>query len=578
MYDLHLAKMAAFKFNVCLSLIILIIYVYTDEVVSQFTTEPVPEPEPEPTAMYKPEPEYPYGEPEKSTPEPESEDPANEIFAEPVPVWADAFPKWKAAWEIHIYGMGILFALLAIYSLVSMIRLRKKRLLSRGYFVALNLMMFTMGLDRAVYLLIDAYNHKEIWPPPVAYMLIGLGFPCLTSAFSILFLALLQSTQTRLVPPKIQQPKFLAIVITIHFTVSLASDIIVGLVGNAQALLLVCQSAFLIWGISLSISYLIIFRRLYKSSVRQFREVTRLSISRRSMQLKGVAPYMKKPQNRWGNAIKVTVVTSVMGLVTAALQIYGASVVYGPFATEIPKAWPWWSYQFIFRVCEFIMCALMSFVATQPFRYTSDGREKPCTFPFIRYIRILFCGCNKADHEINDDGEDDMWNNTNMFESAQLDSEGNPINANAVSVGLDPLESDNLTLNGTSKTQTKDFTHSPPGSPSSMSPIMDMEYNQNTNNEKQKTIKFDMDEQKNNQTKDGSETVSTNGQIDGNVNKNNSAESSPRNMCKEEIQESIASDKLLMSTNVEGHKPNIQVGKQDESAEHLLNEATKETV
>ncbi|XP_072025724.1 uncharacterized protein [Amphiura filiformis] len=546
--------MSAYKVHWCLAVIIKIVCIYPNGAISQVATdnpvsEPEPEPEPEPTMI--PEPENPYGEPENTSPEPKADQP----FAEPVPEWDKAFPMWKAAWEIHIYGMGILFALLAIYSLISIIRLRKKRLLSRGYFVALNLMMLTMGVDRAVYLLVDAYNHKLIWPSPVAYLLIGLGFPCLTSAFSILYLALLQSTQTRLVPPKIQQPKFLAMVIVIHFTVSLAADVIVGSVGNAQALLLVCQGAFLIWGISLSISYLVIFRRLYKSSVRQFREVTRLSISRRSIHMKGVAPFMKKPQNRWGNAIKVTLVTAFMGLVIAALQIYGASVVYGPFAAGIPEAWPWWSYQFIFRVCEFIMCALMSFVATQPFRYTSDGKEKPCTVPLVGFLRMLCCSCNKADHEINDDGEDEMWNNTNMFESAQLDSEGNPINFNAVSVGLDPLEAGTLTVNGTDKPKTEDFTHSPPGSPDSVSPIMDLEYchNQNANNEKQKRINEPTERQTSSTDK-----LPSNGHKEINPNTNNSAESSPvrqERPMNRAVDTSDVSDKLL-SSDVERHEEN----------------------
>ena len=592
--------MAAFRNLVFLIITIILCLCERGAVTSaQMTEPPAPEPEPEPTMRVKPEAEKPYGEPEhdpegepKGEPEGVTPEP-DRPFAEPVPVWEDAFPRWKAAWEIHIYGMGVLFALLAIYSLISIIRLRKKRLLSRGYFVALNLMMLTMGVDRAVYLLVDAYNHKLIWPAPVAYLLIGLGFPCLTSAFSILFLALLQSTRTQIVPPKIQQPKYLAVVIFIHFSISIASDVIVGFFGNAQALLLVCQGAFLIWGISLSISYLIIFRRLYKSSVRQFREITRLSMSRRSINMKGVAPYMKKPQNRWGNAIKVTVVTSLMGLVTAGLQLYGASVVYGPFATEIPKAWPWWSYQFIFRVAEFIMCALMSFVATQPFRYTSDGREKPCTVPCRGVLRWFCCGCNTADHEIKDAGEDSLWN-TNLFESAQLDSDGNPIPCNAVSVGLDPLDADNhaMPISENGQEKTKDFNHSPPRSPDSMSPIMEYSTNQNANSSRntQKRLAFNLNEEEGNQINSTENNCEKSPSMDGsaieqeniNTNSNNSRESSPiggrRPTDDAEANMPSVSDNLLASSvnNRQGQQPDKAA--EGESAVHLLDNTTGEVM
>lgn len=338
------------------------------------TSEPSPHPEvePEPEGGAEPEPE----------PEPEGEpsgQPDDSPFAEPVPAWNDALPKYKWAWPFHIYLLGVLFALLAIYSLGSIIKLRQRRLLSYGYFIALNLLMLLMGVIRAVYLLVDAYNYKGIWPNVVAYLFLGTGFPCLTSAFSILFMALLQSTKTRLVPPTIQKPKFLAGVVIFHFAFAFIADVVVGLYASAAALLLACQVAFVVWGVFLTVSYLVIFRRLYKSSQRKFREISRLSMRTSSIVLPGERPVIK-PRNNWGSAIRITLVTAFLGLLIALLQVYGMLVVYGPVGgqKQIPDPWPWWGYQFTFRLLEFFMCALMSYVATQPFRYTKDGKEKPC--------------------------------------------------------------------------------------------------------------------------------------------------------------------------------------------------------
>nr|XP_054752353.1 proline-rich transmembrane protein 4-like [Lytechinus pictus] len=346
-------------------------------------SHPENEPEPEPEGEGEPEPE---GESEP-TAQPDSP------FAEPVPAWDVALPLYKWAWPFHIYLLGVLFALLAVYSLGSIIKLRERRLLSHGYFIALNLLMLLMGVIRAVYLLVDAYNFKGIWPNVVAYLFLGTGFPCLTSAFSILFMALLQSTKTRLVPPSIQKPKYLAVVIISHFAFAFIADVVVGLFASAAALLLACQVAFVVWGVFLTVSYLVIFRRLYRSSVRKFREISRLSVRTSSIILPGERPLIK-PRNNWGSAIRITLVTAFLGLLIAVLQVYGMLVVYGPVGgqKQIPDPWPWWGYQFTFRVLEFLMCALMSYVATQPFRYTKDGKEKPCVCLPCWHVILEACG------------------------------------------------------------------------------------------------------------------------------------------------------------------------------------------
>ncbi|XP_038061439.1 proline-rich transmembrane protein 4-like [Patiria miniata] len=361
------------------------------------TAEPEPEPETEP----EPEGE-PTGEPEPSgEPEPTG---AAELppFAEPVPNWEEALPLYGVFWIIHIYILGSLFALLALYSFVSLIRLKSRRLLSRGYFVALNIMMLLMGLDRAIYFFVDAYNYKGIFPLSVAYMLLGMGFPCLSSAFSILFLALLHSTRTRLVSPKIQRAKVLAGIIVFHFTVSIVVDVVVGVFTSAQVLLLLCQGVFLIWGLFLSISYLIIFRRLHKSSVRQFREINRMSISRRTSTMYGISPFLKKPRNNWGSAIKVTLFASFFGVVIGLLQLYGIVVVYGPLGEKVPEPWSWVWYQLAFRICELVMCILMSYVATQPFRYTVNGTEIPMCMCCTNIIEAI-TGKSSHDLQLTDD-------------------------------------------------------------------------------------------------------------------------------------------------------------------------------
>ena len=54
----------------------------------------------------------------------------------------------------------------------------------------------------------DPYNEELSWPRPVAYLLVDTGLPCMTSAFAVLFLALLRATQIELVSPSFQVKLF----------------------------------------------------------------------------------------------------------------------------------------------------------------------------------------------------------------------------------------------------------------------------------------------------------------------------------------------------------------------------------
>ena len=63
------------------------------------------------------------------------------------------------------------------------------------FFVTLNIFLIVMGLLRPVWLFHDPYNSGKTWHRAGAYLLVDTGFPCITTAFAVLFLALLRATQ-----------------------------------------------------------------------------------------------------------------------------------------------------------------------------------------------------------------------------------------------------------------------------------------------------------------------------------------------------------------------------------------------
>ena len=169
--------------------------------------EPEGKPKGEPDGEPEGEPE---GEPD-GEPEPRGEsgiDDEDSPFPlpEPGPHWEEAKQKWGIAWEVHVYGLGGAFGAVGLYSLLSVMRLwRIPRLLSRGYFFSLNLLMFGLCGSRAVYLLYDSYNSGGTFPISLDYFLYSFAFPCLSAAFSVLLYALLKATNMQLVSPSVQR-------------------------------------------------------------------------------------------------------------------------------------------------------------------------------------------------------------------------------------------------------------------------------------------------------------------------------------------------------------------------------------
>ncbi|XP_033102689.1 proline-rich transmembrane protein 4-like [Anneissia japonica] len=368
-----------------------------------------PEPEPEPDAEPEPEPEDESG---------------GEAFAEPTPNWTVAFVEWGWAWDFHCYFCGLMFAALAAYSFFCIAKLSMIRLPSRTYFIALNVIVVIMGVDRAVFLIVDPYGSKNILPLPVVYVMLGLGFPCLTSSFSILFMALLSATKMQPLSRNIQRPQVLGVIITFHYIISITSDVLAGKFLAPEVVLYVCQSAFILWGSFLFFSYLLIFRRLHRSAVRVSKEINHLSLISNAMSTPANELELKKPKVRWGSAVRVTLITALLGLGLCGLQLYGMLVVYAPNAEEEPQPWPWWIYQTIFRACEIGMCITMCFVATQPLRrYNPIERAQPqystrfTSFRSRFYLRTS-TKPRKNERVLNNFEKPKSGNDVNLFETS----------------------------------------------------------------------------------------------------------------------------------------------------------------
>ncbi|XP_071155826.1 uncharacterized protein [Mytilus edulis] len=371
----------------------------TSEPESEPETTSEPESEPEATSEPESEPETtsePESEPETtSEPEPETE-PESESFPEPVPKWDLAMKEYKWGWDFLVYLFGVIFLLLGLYSVYNIIRLwRIEHLLSRNYFVTLNVLVTLQCLLRGLYLVIDAHNRNGTFPVIVNYFLYSTAYPCLTSAFSILFYALLLATRVQVVSTRIQKLSLLIGIITFHFALSIATSVIVGLFFSAQVLLLVCQFFYVIWGTVLFIGYFHIFNKLRLAAM--FRNKNSASIYKASFASKdgktNGRSMKKKSKNRYtlNTSVKITFAAAIFGLLCVMLEVYGIFGVYRLYIdSHIPEPWPFFSYQFLLRFVEFLMCCLMVYVASQPIMVRRRSSNK--TFSTVTgMFKRLFC-------------------------------------------------------------------------------------------------------------------------------------------------------------------------------------------
>lgn len=297
--------------------------------------------------------------------------------AEPGPDWPVAKQKWGLAWEIHWIGLGLLFALLALWSMVGLVLARYKTSFARKpLFVAITILLVIIGVTRALYLLIDPYESGEngvtSLPRYVTALLLGLTYPCLTSSFCLIHLAFLEVTKLQLPSRRLQKPSFVASVIAIHFIVVLGAETTTSIIPTVNWLLIVCQSFFITWGLLLSASFLYSGGKL----LHQSRKVRRRLGHFRSSGGASQTGESQRPHNSTTKVARITIATSVLGLLCCALQTYSLFGVYGLYSTVVhPEPWSWWVFQTCFRLMELAMACTIAYSVQQPAERTSKPRR-----------------------------------------------------------------------------------------------------------------------------------------------------------------------------------------------------------
>lgn len=308
----------------------------------------------------------------ESYPEPEYNDSnssdCDNAQPEPHPDWQLAKMEWGAAWGIHVYVFAVAFAVLALAAAYLLTK-RKQGQFKRRYFSSLEVLLFILGVTRFFSLVLDPYgsNDPVMLPSPLQRVLFGLALPCLLSAFSLIFLTLMEASKVRFVHRNVMTWKVIAALCASHFILNTLGDLLVAYNIEAQAVLLTCFIYLCLWGLFLFVGFPAVGRKIIYNLVHTSRSVRKKARKE---------PLLKIARLTYGSA--------VCGGLLLTVNIYFLLDVYGEAKQDADEChshpWLWWSFQSVARIVEILMSVLLLYSTYDPQEQSriSCLRLKPC--------------------------------------------------------------------------------------------------------------------------------------------------------------------------------------------------------
>lgn len=284
--------------------------------------------------------------------------------AEPGPNWSEATQVWGVAWELHWAGFGALFSILAVRSLIALVQVKRKKGFGPTHlFLAINCLLLALGATRALYLFLDPYKsgcNGFNSPQWLARLIHGIALPCLTSSFCLIHLAFLEVTKIQIGLKKLQSARVLACVITTHFVVVIIAEVITAINANLTPLLIVCQAFVILWGFFLSVSFMYSGSKVIFRAGKVQQQLEEIEIGKAAW-TRGM-----RRKSKTAKVAKVTIATSILGLVCCGLQVYSLFGVYSVYSKAVrPAPWPWWAFQTCYRLVEFCMACTLAYTIMQ---------------------------------------------------------------------------------------------------------------------------------------------------------------------------------------------------------------------
>ncbi|XP_051543805.1 proline-rich transmembrane protein 4-like isoform X2 [Myxocyprinus asiaticus] len=286
--------------------------------------------------------------------------------------WNSALATWGSAWEVHIYGLGTVFCLVALASTLNLLCLPLQYPSGCGYFTLVSLCLVAAGCTRAFALVYDSYGYQDrLASTEASLLLYEAPFPCMTAAFGLVFLLLSMRSRMQLSYSAFQRPCFLACLVLLHFAAAFGPVALLHADQQGTSLYLylslISRGAFVGLATFLSTAYFVFYCYVRADS----KHIYHLNnTSPTPAERYNCCPFAESRD--WDRAAAAVLLSAVFSLACAGLQLYAMLHTLGLAGSiEAFRPWPWWTFQFNCRVCEAVVCITLVLVVAQPV-YCSD--------------------------------------------------------------------------------------------------------------------------------------------------------------------------------------------------------------
>ncbi|XP_073706883.1 proline-rich transmembrane protein 4 [Garra rufa] len=298
--------------------------------------------------------------------------------------WNAAMATWGLAWELQVYGLGCVFSLVAVLSVLSLMCLPLRWPSGCAHFSLLHLLQLLTGSSRALWLLYDPYGQKERLPIVWARLLHEAAYPCITASFGLLLLLLTARSCTQILSQNTLQRStcLLAALVLLHIAIVMASMAILQLFPTLQVVPLLPPAVFVLMSSLLSFTYLLLYC-CARADVKHIYRLNESSPERPSCHASR-CPFTEA--RMWERAARTGVFSALFLLVCGGLRLYAmlhaGGLTGGVMVGLMP--WPWWGFQLSCRVCETGVCLTLALVITHPLLCCGVPFSKPggCSWLF----------------------------------------------------------------------------------------------------------------------------------------------------------------------------------------------------
>ena len=306
---------------------------------------------------------------------------AKNTWPEPSPEWSSAIEEWGWMWFAHVYGFGGLFALMTLYALSSLYRFRKTFFArQKVHLRVMNFTLMTAGFGRCLALFWNPYTSRESTSVIQNLVLLtswGIATACMTSAFSIMLLIFLETTKTKLGPPKLRNLSLLVSITVANIVYLILSDLVVWFYPKAKVMIFVCHVTLAIWGLAIFVGYFVAGVRMWRnleSTVQSCSSNNQYSI-RDIKKLKRLFVFMSA--------------ASTFGVCHFSMSLYISVGEFGVFTAEsYAKSWPWFAIQTAMRTMELLLSALVFLIAVESPRTRRQNSQSASRFATARKSTI----------------------------------------------------------------------------------------------------------------------------------------------------------------------------------------------